>query len=152
LLHELNPEMQIIPVIAGFIDVVTAGHVAQALEQFWNKETLWVISSDFTHYGKAFSYEPFVKDVKNNLHELDMGAVNHILKFDLDGFNHYVNRTGATICGAGPIRILLAAARLAIANGEKLQAELVDYTTSGDLTGDFSHCVSYAGIAITENK
>ncbi len=151
LLHELNPEMQIIPVIAGFIDVVTAGHVAQALEQFWNKETLWVISSDFTHYGKAFSYQPFVSDIKKNLHDLDMGAVNHILKFDLDGFNHYVNRTGATICGAGPIRILLAAARLAIANGEKLQAELVDYTTSGDLTGDFSHCVSYAGISITEN-
>ena len=81
-----------------------------------------------------------------------MGAVDHILKFDLDGFSRYVNRTGATICGAGPIRILLAAARLAVANGEKLHAELVDYTTSGDLTGDFSHCVSYAGISITESK
>ena len=34
LLHEFNPEMEIIPVIAGFIDVVTAGHAAQALEQF----------------------------------------------------------------------------------------------------------------------
>ncbi len=152
LLHELNPEIKIIPVIAGFIDVVTAGHVAGELEQFWDKETLWVISSDFTHYGKAFSYEPFVSDIKKNLHELDMGAINHILKFDLDGFSHYVNRTGATICGAGPIRILLAAASRAIANGEKLQAELVDYTTSGELTGDFSHCVSYAGISITENR
>lgn len=152
LLRELNPQMQIIPVIAGFIDVVSAGHVAKVLEQFWNKDTLWVISSDFTHYGQAFSYVPFSSDIKQNLHELDMGAVNHILKLDLDGFCHYVNRTGATICGAGPIRILLAAARLAVANGEKLQAELVDYTTSGELTGDFSHCVSYAGISITETK
>lgn len=152
LLHELNPEMKIIPVIAGFIDVVTAGHVAETLEQFWDKDTLWVISSDFTHYGSAFSYQPFTEDIKNNLHELDMGAVNHILKLDLDGFSHYVNRTGATICGAGPIRILLAAIRRAVAKGEKLQAELVDYTTSGELTGDFSHCVSYAGISITENQ
>ncbi|MHB9140029.1 MAG: AmmeMemoRadiSam system protein B [Victivallaceae bacterium] len=152
LLRQLNPEIKIIPVIAGFIDIVSAGHVAKALEQFWNKDTLWVISSDFTHFGQAFSYQPFSSDIKKNLHELDMGAVNHILKFDLDGFNHYVNRTGATICGAGPIRILLAATRLAIANGEKLQAELVDYTTSGELTGDFAHCVSYAGISITENK
>jgi hypothetical protein len=152
LLHALNPEMKIIPVIAGFIDVAAAGHVAEALEQLWDKDTLWVISSDFTHYGKAFSYEPFVNNIKKNLHELDMGAINHILKFDLDGFNHYVNRTGATICGAGPIRILLAAARRAIVSGEKLQAELVDYAASGDLTGDFSHCVSYAGISITENR
>ncbi len=152
LLRELNPEIKIIPVIAGFIDVVSAGHVAELLEQFWNKDTLWVISSDFTHYGKAFSYQPFTSDIKKNLHELDMGAINHILKFDLDGFSHYVNRTGATICGAGPIRILLAATRRAIASGEKLQAELVDYTTSGEITGDFSHCVSYAGISITENQ
>jgi AmmeMemoRadiSam system protein B len=33
------------------------------------------------------------------------------------------------------------------AGGQNMRAELVDYTTSGAMTGDYSHCVSYAGLA-----
>lgn len=150
LLQVFQPELTIMPLIAGFVDTPAAEHLALILQEYWMPEVLWVISSDFTHYGQAFNYLPFRANIRHNLRELDMGAIEQILKFDLDGFNHYVGRTGATICGASPIRILLAAARNAIAGGTALSAELVDYTTSGESTGDFSHCVSYAGITIQE--
>jgi AmmeMemoRadiSam system protein B len=150
LLQVLRPDLTIMPLIAGFVDAPAAEHLAVCLAEYWQPDVLWVISSDFTHYGAAFNYMPFAGDIRQNLRDLDYGAIEHILKFDLDGFNHYVGRTGATICGAGPIRILLAAARNAIATGSKLEAEVVEYTTSGELTGDFSHCVSYAGITVRD--
>jgi AmmeMemoRadiSam system protein B len=150
LLQHFFSDFTIIPLIAGFVDTISARKIAAALEQWWREDILWVISSDFTHYGQSFNYCPFKGDVKENLRKLDLGAVDFIVKHDLDGFNHYVNRTGATICGAAPIKILLAELLQSIEKGTEYIGDLADYTTSGDLTGDFSHCVSYAGITFRD--
>ena len=75
------------------------------------------------------------------LRELDLGAVEKILAFDRAGFEDYVDRTGATICGRRPIEVLL---RLL---PEGVEGSLVDYDTSGRITGDRVHSVSYASLA-----
>ncbi|MFA7231220.1 MAG: AmmeMemoRadiSam system protein B [Victivallaceae bacterium] len=152
LLQHFFGQLEIIPLIAGFIDNDCANAVAKILRNWWQPDVLWVISSDFTHYGRSFSYMPFERDVKNKLRELDLGAIKFILDRDFDGFNRYISQTGATICGAGPIKILLAMLATSAAEGENISTELVDYTTSGELTGDFSHCVSYAGIAFYDGE
>lgn len=150
LLQELFPEAELIPGIAGFIDEKTSEMIAEALFPHWNEDTLWVISSDFTHYGFSFQYIPFKADIPENLEKLDMGAVDKILDVDLHGFGNYVHRTGATICGAAPIKVLLATIRKSINAGNGISGKLVSYTTSGKLTGDYSHCVSYAGISFCD--
>ncbi|NOY75607.1 MAG: AmmeMemoRadiSam system protein B [Kiritimatiellaeota bacterium] len=145
----LFPDLPIVPLICGGLDAILAENVSGVLSRFWNDETLWVISSDFTHYGGAFDYLPFTDRIPERLRKLDMGAVERILDFDSAGFAAYVKQTGATICGASPIRILLDT----IAKSPKsanLKAELVELTNSGESTGDYSHCVSYAGIVIRE--
>lgn len=146
-LQTLFPEISIIPLICGQIDRKTAECLSEILIKYWNRDTLWVISSDFTHFGYSFDYVPFTKDVQNKLKNLDMGAIKEILKIDYDGFSEYVNKTGATICGNNPIKILLKTALLAAKKGSDIKPELIEYTNSGELTGDYSHCVSYAGIA-----
>lgn len=145
LLQHFFQDFKLIPIINGMIDEDSARHIAKGLKDMWREDTLWVISSDFTHYGFSFNYLPFYKNIKENLRDLDLGAVELIINKDLSGFSKYLKKTGATICGCGAIQILLAVIE-EIDKDNSLGAEFVHYTTSGDLTSDYSHCVSYAGI------
>ena len=75
------------------------------------------------------------------LRDLDMGAVGRITAGDREGFRSYVIRTGATICGRNAIDILMR-----IVPGDAC-AELLRYDTSGNMTSDWSHSVSYAALS-----
>lgn len=139
-------EIEILPFVCGRVDDKIALSIAEVLLPFFNMETLWVISSDFTHYGTSFRYTPFKDDIRNKIKALDMGAVDKIIELDFEGFSDFIEKTRATICGCNPIKILLMMCHLANKGNAIIIPELVDYTNSGELTGDYSHCVSYAGI------
>ena len=117
--------------------------VARALRGVPSEDLLLVISSDFTHYGPRFGYTPFDSDVPRRVRELDMGAIEHVVRLDRAGFADYVARTGATICGRAAIDVLLGALPAGV------RAELVSYDTSGSMTGDWEHSVSYASLAFS---
>lgn len=137
----LEPGWRMLPVlIGGGSDPASRSRVAEALLPVADPDTLVVVSSDFTHYGPRFSYVPFRSDVPQRIRDLDMGAVERILAFDREGFEDYVERTGATICGRGAIDVLLGL----LPGG--LRASLVAYDTSGRMTGDWDHSVSYASL------
>jgi AmmeMemoRadiSam system protein B/AmmeMemoRadiSam system protein A len=140
----LKDGFKLIPIVIGEIRSSWYEPMAECLLSFWDEETLIVTSSDFTHYGANFGYLPFKKDIPENLKKLDLGAVQKILDVNYKGFESYVRKTGATICGRKPITLLLTMAALRNAKGH-----LLTYTTSGALTGDFSHSVSYASIGFT---
>lgn len=151
LLQHFFNDFKLIPMINGLIDEASARHIALTLKDWWKEDVLWVISSDFTHYGRSFNYVPFHKDIKENLRKLDLGAVQLIIDGDLDGFSKYLRKTGATICGCGAIQILMAVLEQ-VRKNDNIGAELVNYTTSGDLTLNYSQCVSYAGIAFFDQE
>ena len=119
----------------------SVGHVVDALAPLVDSDTLVVVSSDFTHYGPGFGYVPFHELVPERIRQLDMGAVERILELDREGFGRYVAETGATICGRTAIDVLLGM----LESGTR--AELAAYDTSGRMTGDWSHSVSYASIS-----
>ena len=146
LLQSIWPDggFKLLPCVVGSLDDRQVREAAAGLAPFLNAETLWVISSDFTHYGRSFGYLPFTEQIPEELKKLDMGAVALIARNDLNGFEQYLRLTGATICGATPIRILLAAAELSGLSRWKF----LEYRTSGEMTGDFRHCVSYVSMAL----
>lgn len=148
-LQKVLPDTPIVPLICGRLKVNFAEKAANCLISLWESNTLWVISSDFTHFGRSFGYLPFVDDVENQLKELDMGAVNKILDLDFNGFSEYLDNTRATICGAGPIKILLKTIELS-GCAELIRPELIECTNSGELTGDFKHCVGYSDIVFCD--
>lgn len=138
------PDIKLIPLVCGQLDDSMFEPISDTLSKLWSDKILWVISSDFTHYGRSFGYMPFSSNIKENIKHLDGLAIEKILAFDEKGFASYIAKTGATICGANPIRLMLSIlAKLE----NKLSSKLITYTTSGELTGDYSHCVSYASIA-----
>ncbi len=115
-----------------------AGCIKNAVNKLKRKIVV-IASSDFTHYGKEYGYCPFATNIKENMYKLDKGAIDRILRLDLDGFVDYCERTEATICGRWPI-----AAAIELCKNTK--GRLVKYCTSADITKDYSSAVGYASI------
>jgi AmmeMemoRadiSam system protein B len=137
----LVPGWRLLPLlIGGGSSPAGCDLVARALRPLIDAATLIVVSTDFTHYGPRFSFVPFTTDVPGRLRELDMGAVDRILVSDKTGFTEYVKRTGATICGRNAIEVLLSLLP------QPIESSLVDYDTSGNITGEWDHSVSYVSL------
>lgn len=136
-------DFKLVPIVCGELGEASAKQVAATIREHMDAETLIVISSDFTHYGHAFDYVPFTDNIQENLKTLDMDAFKLVKEKNLTGFLHYVDKTKATICGRSPIAVLLAM----LPDGARV--EMLKYDTSGNLTGDWSHCVSYVSAAVT---
>ncbi len=89
-----------------------------------------VVSSDFSHYLPL--------KIAN---KKDEQAIKHIKDLDTKAFFQTLEKTGASICGYGPIAVMMEMAR-----GLKLKAGLVHRTSSGDATGDYDSVVTYYAI------
>ena len=100
---------EILPLVVGGIAPADLEPLAEMFAAIDSPETLWVVSSDFTHYGSSFRYTPFGPTADPaELNRLDREAAERIAARDLDGFRRFLGRTGATICGAYPIALYLA--------------------------------------------
>jgi len=132
---------RLLPVLLGAGSTAASDEkVARALEPLWNDSSLFVVSSDFTHYGKRFGFVPFEDDVPDRIEALDRQAFDKIERLDLDGFERFVENDGKTICGRHAIGVLL---RLA---GRNVEADLTGYDTSGRIMSDWEASVSYASM------
>ncbi len=139
----LAPGFTLVPVLVGQFEARSdAETIAGAIADLLAPGTLLVVSSDFTHYGPRFGYVPFRKDVPGGLRRLDLDAVKLIASGDAEAFVGYMDETGATICGRRPIELAMRAL------GRRARGRLVAYDTSGRMTGDWEHSVSYASVAM----
>ena len=149
LLATLFPGVPVVPLVCGQLSKDTATRAAELLARMFPEEsTLWVASSDFTHFGASFGFCPFTHDVHERIEEMDREGIDCILALDGEGFREFLERTGATICGREPIGVLIGILRrLGIPGGK-----LIEYTSSGRATGDERHSVSYAAISFGEGS
>ena len=143
LLQATLHDFRLVPIVVGQLDLTTVKAMARALTGLLDPETLVVVSSDFTHFGPNYDYQPFRDDVAANLKKLDLGAVARIEARDARGFLDYVQKTGATICGRCPIAVLLAMLP------DASRVHLLRYDTSASITGDPENSVSYLALAVT---
>jgi AmmeMemoRadiSam system protein B len=92
-----------------------------------------VASSDMNHYEDDETTR--MKDHK---------AIRTILDLDPQGLYQTVINESISMCGFGPAVAMLTAAKLLGAT----KAELVQYATSAETSGDKEMCVGYAGIVV----
>jgi len=97
-------------------------------------EVLIVASSDMSHYERAAVAK-----------EKDFKAIQQILDLDPEGLYRVVREYGITMCGYGPAVAMLVACKLLGAS----KAELIKYSNSGDVSGDYEQVVGYAGIVVS---
>ncbi len=141
----LEPGWGLVPILVGRLDPAEYPVVAGLLRPLMDDKTLVVVSSDFTHYGARFGFQPFPPDaeVPGRIRALDDGAIERILARDGPGLLEYQSQTGITICGYRPLALLLHLLP------PDARVERVAYATSGDLTGDWRSSVSYAALVVT---
>jgi AmmeMemoRadiSam system protein B len=145
-LQTVLPDCELLPLVAGHLSAVDCADAARELNGLMDSRTIVAVSSDFTHYGQRFGYVPFKDNIRDNLHALDTGAIDCILQKDCGSFLNYVAETGATICGASPIALLLEMLP------PKSRGSLLTYYTSGDILGDYADTVSYASIVFMDGN
>jgi MEMO1 family protein len=95
---------------------------------------LVLASSDMNHYESDKVTR--VKDHK---------AIDEILELDARGLYDVVTTENISMCGYGPTVVMLTAAKHLGAT----KAELIQYATSGDVSGDRQMVVGYAGMVVT---
>ncbi len=132
-LYYLNDDIEIVPITVKTIYLDRAKSAALELASLIDSDTLIVASTDMTHY------EPLEIAEKN-----DKMAIESVLKLDEDMLADIVISNNISMCGFVPVFMALVAAKKRGA----AKGELVDYRTSGDVTGDYGSVVGYAGIVI----
>ena len=108
-----------------------------------NKNTLYVISSDFCHFGVNFDYAPKLEGMSHteSVDTLNMAAVDGIKK-SADAFRDVINTTENTVCGRNTIETGL---RVMERTG-RYSAEMVHYTKSSEIKNANDTSVSYVAM------
>jgi AmmeMemoRadiSam system protein B len=135
-LQFLSPQSSIVPVCISRMPLEMLLQLGDGLARAMSSCTsapLIVASSDMTHYesGKI-------------AREKDFLALDKVLALDPEGLYEVVHEHSISMCGVLPTVVMLQAA---LALGAE-NAELIAYSNSGDVTGDQSEVVGYAGVRI----
>ncbi len=136
-LQYFKPDIKLVPIILAYSSLATYKEIGKELAKAikdLNKEVVIIASSDMTHY------EP-----QESAQRKDTQAIDAILDLNEDELFKRVDELNISMCGYAPTICLISVAKELGAT----RAELVRYQTSGDVTGDYSAVVGYAGIIIT---
>jgi MEMO1 family protein len=147
LLQKALPRATVVPLYVGRLDQAAREQAAAVLARCMSPDVVLVASSDLTHFGRDFGFEPFPVDraVSDRLRRLDFQVLESSGSLREELFLETLRETSATVCGGGPIALLLATLRRLESGGEVFQ-EVLDYQTSGEIIGDFHHSVSYGSL------
>lgn len=144
--HSIEVQIPFMQYLSGNVSFVPISMMAHSLEVCRDIGTavaaavtasrnpvLVVASSDMTHYESQVI-----------AHEKDQLAIDRLLALDPEGLLDTVQTNHISMCGVAPAAAMLFACNQLGAR----EARLVKYETSGDVTGDFSQVVGYAGVVV----
>lgn len=130
------PEFTFVPLAVGTGEIGSIQELGRGMARVLRElgeDAAIVVSTDMNHYESA----------KTNRRKDDL-ALDALLALDAPRLLRDCSREGITMCGAAPA----AAAVFAAVELGASAADLVDYTHSGQVTGDESEVVSYAAVRI----
>jgi len=148
-LQVVLPKAKIVPILVGELDRDGFDALSRALLPLLDERTILVVSTDFTHYGPVYGYTPFRENVPEQLRKMNLAAADRIIALDFEGFMAHVQQTGDTICGRNPLGVAIQVLK-ALSKRKKVVGTLVDNTTSGAVSGDWTNSVSYLSILFTD--
>ncbi len=136
-LKYLNPRLSIVPIattyFADFSELQELGEaLAESIRDSKNS-VLIVASTDMSH-----------QEDQQTANKNDYQAIDRIQKLDPAGLYETVRSQNISMCGYQATTAVLVAARALGARN----TDLIRYQTSGDVTGDYTSVVGYAGIRI----
>ncbi len=137
LLQYFKSDIKIVPIVISHGNIEVYKEIGRAIARAiknTGKEAVILASGDMTHYESQELAE-----------KKDKQAIEAILNLDEDELTRRFTEQNISMCAYPPAVCLMVAAKELGARA----AELVEYRTSGDATGDYDSVVGYAGIVIT---
>ncbi|MEN8222638.1 MAG: AmmeMemoRadiSam system protein B [Acidobacteriota bacterium] len=132
----LNPDARILPITIGTNNrdmMKNGGEELGALLAGIQDDILMVASTDMSHYISSEEAE-----------KLDSLAIDAIKVMNPDQLYETVYSNGISMCGVAPTYIMMTAAGELGAKAGKV----IQYTNSGETSGDFEHVVGYLSAII----
>lgn len=142
-LQHVFGDFYFVPVQLPHISYEEIKHLAEILK---DKDTFYIASSDFIHYGSNFGFFPeeSIKDPLEYVKNLDNEIAEKIQKFEPKEFLDYIINRDLTVCGFVPITLLLEIMKRV---GAK-KIEKIAYDTSFSVTRDIANIVGYCSLLV----
>jgi len=150
-------DVTLVPIMVGALSESTEAAVGKLLAPYLaDPQNLFVISSDFCHWGERFNFtyhEPsHGGEIHHSIEALDRQGMALIEAQDAAGFAAYQRRFGNTICGRHPIAVLLHALNAPPAQPDQssttYQLLFVRYARSSLCRHPSDSSVSYASAVV----
>jgi AmmeMemoRadiSam system protein B/uncharacterized protein (TIGR00296 family) len=148
LIRKVLGDVLVVPLAVGMLEnAQEVRMVASILKRYMHAGDIVIVSSDFTHYGPRFEYQPFTEEIPQNIKKLDQSAFDCLERVDLEAFMQFREKTNDTICGFYPCALLLAM----LPSG--CHASLLKYETSQQVAFDpEQNSVSYLAIVFSSEN
>lgn len=162
--------VKVLPIMCGNLSLPKEKLYGELLAEIISRPTvLCVISTDFCHWGRRFSYQPTSASQGSTIHsssstttlpihefisQLDHQGMHHIQLQQPGAFATYLQQTRNTICGRHAVQVWLHAVQYNHDHGkESVDIDFVKYDQSSPVTSLHDSSVSYASaVARTRRK
>eukprot|EP00056_Hartaetosiga_gracilis_P010366 m.152493 g.152493 ORF g.152493 m.152493 type:complete len:291 (+) comp13302_c1_seq4:131-1003(+) len=143
--------VKIIPILVGSLDAEAEAVYGEVLAPYLDDPSnLFVVSSDFCHWGDRFQYtytESGHEKIYQSIEAVDKRGMALIEEQNTKGFKEYLHKTKNTICGRHPIAVLMHA--LEGLDERRKTVKFLHYAQSSQCLRKSDSSVSYASAAIT---
>ncbi|EEB17264.1 conserved hypothetical protein [Pediculus humanus corporis] len=153
---EFKDYFTIVPILVGSTNAKEEALYGSILAPYLaDPQNLFIVSSDFCHWGQRFRYTFYDKswgEIHQSIQTLDKMGMDIIEKLNPTEFTDYLKKYGNTICGRHPIGVLLQAiAYLKNSSnfGNKINLKFLKYVQSSQCCRMSDSSVSYASAAVT---
>lgn len=140
-------DVKLLPIMVGSLNIKSEEYFGKIFADYLKDDkTLFIISSDFCHWGVNFEYMPYNSsdgEIWQHIEKLDKAGIQNIINQDPDGFLKYLDETDNTICGRHPIAVFLYAMKY---SGLDTKTNLMYYKQSNQIKSRKQSSVSYASI------
>jgi len=151
-MEDFRDQFTIIPIMVGGLTPEKEAFYGEKLAEYLaNPQNLFVISSDFCHWGERFRYTnydescgPIYKSIEN----LDKQGMDIIESLSPKEFTKYLKNCGNTICGRHPIGVLLQCVSTLQARNYKMSLKFLKYDQSSKCKDFLDSSVSYASASL----
>lgn len=149
-----NHQFSIVPVLVGSLTSERENVYGKLFGRYLSDPSnLFVISSDFCHWGTRFHYTYYDKSwgqIYQSIEKLDETGMRLIEEMSPTGFTSYLKKYANTICGRHPIGVLLNAisSLQQSGNGLKPSLKFLKYAQSSKCLNNFDSSVSYAAASL----
>ncbi|MGQ9835950.1 MAG: AmmeMemoRadiSam system protein B [Thermoanaerobaculaceae bacterium] len=144
-LQRCTPNARVVPILVGNQTTLEeTAQMAKALAPLIQEHTAVVVSSDFTHHGRAYGYLVFPEtpELGERLRLRAERTARRAAEMDVRGFWHQVTVSDDSVCGFRPITVLLQL----LAHTFSGEGRVLHVSTSGEVSGDWQQVVTYVAV------